>query len=484
MGVGVSNWRLARAVSVEGQLGVVSGTMIDTLFARRLQDGDPGGHMLRACESFPVASIVENVWRRYYRCDRPATEPYKLVPMLGINQSRAALELLLLSNFAEVFLAKEGHDGVVGVNYLEKIQLPHLPSLYGSMLAGVDYVLMGAGIPKYIPGILDDLSQHKDVRMKLDVETPDSQAQEPTWISFNPTDLIPEMKPLKRPRFIAVVSSHTLATMLARKSSGKVDGFVIENHRAGGHNAPPRGPLSSTHNGEPVYGARDEANLAEIKKLGLPFWLAGMCGSHEKLCEALEAGAAGVQVGTPFAFCQESGITEDIKRRTLENVVNGTVAVFTDANASASGYPFKVLNLSGTLSEKSVYENRPRLCDLGYLRSAYTTEDGSIGFRCPGEPEADYVRKGGKLEDTVGRKCLCNALVATVGAEQVRKSGYVEPPIVTAGDFVEHLKEFLDAGKTDYSAKSVVDRILGRQPCTEKEKLLAGPAIQRQRSEA
>ncbi|MDE3217251.1 MAG: nitronate monooxygenase, partial [Gemmatimonadota bacterium] len=41
MGAGVSNWMLARAVSLRGQLGVVSGTVIDTIFVRRLQDGDP-----------------------------------------------------------------------------------------------------------------------------------------------------------------------------------------------------------------------------------------------------------------------------------------------------------------------------------------------------------------------------------------------------------------------------------------------------------
>ncbi|MDG4862734.1 hypothetical protein P8605_31820, partial [Streptomyces sp. T-3] len=43
MGVGVSGWQLARAVSRTGQLGVVSGTALDAVLARRLQLGDPGG---------------------------------------------------------------------------------------------------------------------------------------------------------------------------------------------------------------------------------------------------------------------------------------------------------------------------------------------------------------------------------------------------------------------------------------------------------
>ena len=35
--------------------------------------------------------------------------------------------------------------------------MPHLASIYGAMLAGVGYVLMGAGIPLHIPGVLDAL---------------------------------------------------------------------------------------------------------------------------------------------------------------------------------------------------------------------------------------------------------------------------------------------------------------------------------------
>ena len=36
MGAGVSNWRLAQAVSRLGQLGLVSGTALDQIMARRL----------------------------------------------------------------------------------------------------------------------------------------------------------------------------------------------------------------------------------------------------------------------------------------------------------------------------------------------------------------------------------------------------------------------------------------------------------------
>ncbi len=465
MGVGVSNWRLAKAVSKEKQLGVVSGTMIDTVFARRLQEGDPGGHMWRACRQFPDQEIANRVWKRFYRpVGKQPDEAYLSIPMIGIKPSIAAIELLIVANFAEVFLAKEGHDGLVGINYLEKIQLPHLPSLYGAMLAGVDYVLMGAGIPKAIPGLLDHLSKHWEVSMKLDVQCDKdvTQAGEQTYITFNPTDIISIGKALKRPQFVAIVSSHTLAANIAKKASGRVDGLVIENHKAGGHNAPPRGALSLSANGEPIYGCRDEADLSEIRKLGLPFWLAGTYGSPEKLQEAQLAGATGIQIGTPFAFCNESGISQDIKSRILEKVLHGSIKVFTDPCASASGYPFKVVGLEDSLSEDSVYQDRPRVCDLGYLRSAYTKPDGTIGFRCPGEPVEDYVRKGGKREDTINRKCLCNGLLSTIGLSQTRSSGYVEPPVITAGDCVPELKVFLENDKTSYSAREVINHIFSQ----------------------
>jgi nitronate monooxygenase len=466
MGVGVSNWRLAQAVSKEGQLGVVSGTMLDTVFARRLQDGDEGGHMQRACQHFPVKELVDRVWQRYYReGGKPAEAPYVNVPMIGVQPTLASLELIVLANFAEVYLAKEGHQGKVGINYLEKIQLPTLPSLYGAMLAGVDYVLMGAGIPKAIPSILDGLSEHKEVSLKLNIQSTASSegGNDATYLTFNPRDILLNGKPLKRPDFLAIVSSHTLAANIAKKASGKVNGFVIENHTAGGHNAPPRGTLQLSSEGEPIYTKRDEADLEELKKLGLPFWLAGMYGSAEKLQEALALGAAGVQVGTPFAFCKESGITEEIKLSTLQKVLDQTVTIFTDPCASASGYPFKITNVDNSLSESTVYQARERVCDLGYLRSAYNRNDGSIAFRCPGEAEADYVKKGGLAEDTFNRKCLCNALLSNIGLGQTRSSGYEEPPLVTAGDHIAALSQFLSPGETSYSARSVIDLILGKK---------------------
>src|ERR1035437_9840214 len=152
MGAGVSNWRLAQAVSRIGQLGLVSGTALDQILARRLQDGDSGGHMRRGLDAFPCRPMAERVWRSYFiPGGRGERAPYKSVPSLTKDNSRDLVELCIVSNFVEVYLARQGHQNPVGINYLEKIQSAHLPCIYGAMLGGVGYVVMGAGIPLKIP---------------------------------------------------------------------------------------------------------------------------------------------------------------------------------------------------------------------------------------------------------------------------------------------------------------------------------------------
>jgi NAD(P)H-dependent flavin oxidoreductase YrpB (nitropropane dioxygenase family) len=361
----------------------------------------------------------------------------------------------MLAAFVEVFLAKEGHDAPVGINLLTKIQLLTLPTLYGAMLAGVGYVLMGAGIPREIAGALDLLAGHHAARLRFDVEGLPSDAVE--YLDFDPgAHWESPPAPLARPKFFPIVASNSLATMLARKAIGQVDGFVIEGPTAGGHNAPPRGEPWLNERGEPIYGKRDEVDLAKIRDLGLPFWVAGGAGHPERLVAARKAGAAGVQVGTLFAFCDESGLAEPIKRSVLAHAARGEVDVRTEPRASPTGFPIKVVEWA---ENPAVGATRERVCDLGYLRVAFMAADGKVDYRCPSEPEADYVKKGGKMEDTIGRQCLCNALLSVVGYPQTRANGIVEPPIVTSGDDLATISGFL-RGRTSYTAADVVAYLL------------------------
>jgi nitronate monooxygenase len=462
MGAGVSDWRLANAVSRQGQLGVVSGTALEQIMARRLQDGDLGGNIRRALDRFPFPAMAERIWHScYIPGGKRERESYRLLPKHSLDNPRELQELCIAANFVEVFLAREGHNNPVGINFLEKIQIPHLPSIYGAMLAGVDYVLMGAGIPLKIPGALDQLARHETATYELYVTG--AEPGDDTTMKFTPRDFMEcDLPLLKRPKFLAIIASNTLATTMVKKANGKVDGFVIEGPTAGGHNAPPRGKVQLNDAGEPVYGERDHVDLARIRELGLPFWLAGEYGSAEKVQAALAAGAAGVQVGTAFAFCNESGLHSDFKQELIHKALAGTAKVFTDPLASPTGFPFKVAQLAGTLSDDSVYSARPRICDLGFLREGYRTAEGKVDFRCPAQPASVYVSKGGRLENTVGRKCLCNALVANIGQPQIRKGKHVEPGMITSGDDLRNIPQFLAAGQTRYSAADVIGKLLAQ----------------------
>ena len=455
MGVGVSGWRLARAVSKLGQLGVVSGTALDLVLTRQLQLGDPGGHLRRALDAFPFPNVAGRILERYYIPGGKAEDaPFKTPQMISHQPGRSTRELVVASSFVAVHLAKEGHDGVVGLNLLEKIQTPTLMALYGAMLAGVNVVLMGAGIPRQIPKILDDFAAGNAAEMRLDV----TGATEPVFIRLDPSEF-GEAPRLERPLFLAIVSSPVLAENLRRKASGKVDGFVVEAPTAGGHNAPPRGPMQLTPEGEPIYGERDRIDPAKFAEIGLPFWMAGGYGRIGKLREAQAFGARGIQVGTAFAFCEESGFEPEIKAKILASVKRGDLVIRTDALASPTGFPFKVAQVEGSVSEPAVYQERGRICDLGVLRETYQKPDGGIGFRCSAEPEDQYVAKGGDPADTIGRVCLCNTLCASAGIGQLRDGG-AEPQIITIGDDLEAVRASLLADRDSYTAADVIDRLL------------------------
>ncbi|MCA9914495.1 MAG: nitronate monooxygenase [Anaerolineae bacterium] len=461
MGVAVSSWQLANAVSREGQLGVISGTGIGLILISRLMDGDEGGHVRRALAAFPMQSVAQRILDKYYvEGGREPGTPYKRATLWTTTPTQALNELTVAANFVEVWLAKEGHNNPVGINLLEKVQLPNLSSLYGAMLAGVDYVIMGAGIPMQIPGALDAFAKHQPFSYRLDVHGADQEDDIRVW--FKPEEVFPGITELvgdlKRPMFLPIVSSVVLALALRKRANGEINGFVIEMPTAGGHNAPPRVDALND-DGEPIYGPKDEVDLSKFRKMGLPFWLAGGYGSAEKFQEALAEGAQGIQVGTAFAFCDESGFDLKLRRQVLEAVQNGSVRVRTDPVASPTGFPFKVVQMRGTVAEPTVYEERPRICDVGYLRTIYKREDGKVDFRCPAEPVDAYVRKGGTEEDTYGRVCLCNQLGSAAGFHQLRKGEYEEPAIITSGDDLPNITQFIPEGQDHYSVKDVLTEL-------------------------
>jgi len=456
MGIAVSNWELAKTVSLQGQLGVVSGTAIDNVLARRLQDGDKSGNMRRALAAFPNQEIVKKILDKYFiEGGKSAEASYVMVPKITLEQKRDAQEILIVANFVEVWLAKEGHDGLIGINFLHKIQMTTAASVLGAMLAGVDYIIMGAGIPRELPKLIRQIAKLEVGSVPVDV-IGGSAVQ----TTINPLDFIPAGTKIKRPKFLAIISVDVLGTYLARDEETRPDGFIIEHNSAGGHNAPPRGKWEFDENGEPIYGPKDIADIEKMKKLELPFWLAGTYGSPERVKAALEQGAAGVQVGTLFAISNHSGFSNKTRKQLIDKLKSNTLEVKTDVLASPTSFPIKIAKLEGHTSTSEGFAARPKLCDLGYLREPAISETGRTIYRCPSEPDDQFIKKGGAVEDIDGRKCLCNGLMANIGLPQVRKDGYVEAPIVTLGSDIEGAKVLLNSHPDGYGADDAVKWLL------------------------
>jgi nitronate monooxygenase len=456
MGIAISGWPLARAVSSAGQLGVVSGTAIDNVFVRRLQDFGIDDELQTALDAFPDQTVVDDIVNKYGSVRRTGSKPYRSLPALTDRSTGRSIDAIVLASFIEVTLAKMGHRGRVGINLLTKVQLPTAPALCGAILAGVDYVLMGAGVPTHIPGVLEQLSLGQPVDMPLSVAGAPSGSPASS-LHFDPTPYLGSQA-LRRPRFVGIVSSHVLAAALAKRSNGPVDGFVVERPTAGGHNAPPRGTFGVDEEGNPEYGERDVVDFEALSSLGTPFWIGGGVSSAADVRDAFALGASGVQVGTLFAYCDESGMDPDLRRRVLHELKTGSVSVKTSLRASSTGYPFKVASVSATISDSGVYAERTRKCDLGYLREAYLKPDGSTGYRCAAEPVDAFIRKGGSIEVTEGTTCLCNGLMSTCGLGQYRADGHREPPIVTSGDDINDIRQLL-VGRESYSASDVIEHL-------------------------
>jgi NAD(P)H-dependent flavin oxidoreductase YrpB (nitropropane dioxygenase family) len=463
MGVAVSGWELARAVCRTGQLGVVSGTALDVVCARRLQSGDPGGHVRRALAAFPDPAMARRILKQYYvHGGKPADEPFRAVPRFTVTPSVALQELTVVATFCEVWLAKQEHTGPVGINFLRKIELPLPFGLLGAMLAGVDYVLIGAGNPAEIPGVIADLAHGRDVDFGIRAQGMRSD-DPPVSVRCSPRELLGALgAALPTPRFLAIVASNDLAAGLAADPRTRPFGFVVEGPSAGGHNAPPRGPRRVDDLGQPVYDDRDTLDLDALAAVGLPFWLAGSYGTPDGLVRALRAGAVGVQVGTAFAYSQESGLADSLKRQVLAEVRAGTLDVRSDWRASPTGFPFRVIQLDGTVSDPDVAAGRTAVCDLGALRVPYRKASGDIDYRCPAEPLAMYTRKGGRPANAEGRRCLCNALLAAADLPQRRPDGSTEPAIVTSGDDFRAVAALADRAPDGgpYPASSVVEHLL------------------------
>jgi len=457
MGVNISDWYLARTVSLCGELGTVSGVALERIVPRILQKGDQGGHIRRALSHFPFPSIAEKVINTFYvENGIQKGTPYKAVPVFTISPASLLISLTVCANYAFVWLAKENNPNPISINYLEKVAMPHVYAITGAMLAGIDFVTMGAGIPLQIPKLLEDITEGREVSYRLPVIGKNITSH---TMTFDPEKFFGGPLPqMKKPGFIPIIASNLLANIFMKKlPAGSVHGFVVEEWTAGGHNAPPRKPiLNEKGEQEPIYGEKDMVDYPAITPLGVPFWIGGSYASPEKLKWALSVGATGIQAGSIFALSDDSHMNNEIRRKIRKLGFEGKLIVKTDMRISPTGFPFKVVDLDGTIAKPEIYEARTRICDQSELVSLYERPDGGIGYRCSAEPENQFVRKGGDLKDTVGRGCLCNGLITTAGFGDEK-----EPPVVTLGDDVSFLPFLMKNAEDSYSAAQAIRYLLG-----------------------
>lgn len=496
MGVYVSNWRLAKAVAMEMPgitAGTVSGTGLDWVYVRLLQLGDPGGHVHRALTAFDekfATEIGKKILTRYFveggkaptsRFKNPpqqivrAMDGSDIIPLpsqpatsVELAVDNDIIELLIATGFAEVWLAKEGHHGHIFINFLKKVELPLVYTMYGAMLADVDGVIVGAGNPDGLPAICSRLVNHE--RVNIDISVLYRESGEDFYVSLDPKQIAAgkfALNPLHRPALLAIASLEGLVQMLAQSPSEAPDGFIIEHHTAGGHNAGPQGPIRLDELGQPIYSELDEPDLSVIRQIGLPFWLAGGYASRERIQQALAAGATGVQAGSVFALAEESGMKPSYRTAILNEIKKGAgdTELVKTTLFSPTGFPFKVVQLEGTLADDMVYAARSRVCDIGLLQQRGLSKPDADGKRqlfqrCAAAPIEGFVKKRGLPHNTESRRCLCNGLLSTVGLAQGTNLKE-EPAIVTLGNHLDSIRRLSHQGQYPYWVCDVVQDLLG-----------------------
>jgi NAD(P)H-dependent flavin oxidoreductase YrpB (nitropropane dioxygenase family) len=423
MGVHISSARLANATARLGALGVVSSAGLRHTVIEEVRSGD--ADVIATARTFPFPNYVEELL-----AFAPGGAKHRHEAPLDVPGAKADYprRLSTIAAYVEVLRAKAGHNGKVGINVMWKCALTVLPSIYGAMLAGVDALLCGAGVPMEVPDIVAKLRAGEDLSY-----TPLTGGTSHVHLKIaqdNPAPLLSKFAP---PKLLPILSNFAFPKRLLdtwEKNYGATPfAFVLENHAAGGHNAPPRNKSEFTQQDDL------ESYFDKVVALGVPVYVAGDCrngGTRDDYEYWLSRGAYGLQVGSRFALCTDSGMRAELREKIIASNRDGQTRIETSPRFSPTGYPLKFADLEGTLADPEIANSRRRICNRGYLLQSHFTqnEDGTQTetYLCPAMPAGQYTRAGGDEADLDGRICLCNALFSTAGFYTDK-----EPPLVTLG---------------------------------------------------
>ena len=458
MGAYISSAHLANCTSRLGALGVVSGVGLRQIVITQIRQGDTDA--LEIASTFPIRSYFDELLRFVpggEKADRAIP-----IDVTDPEKSRIPRQLSAICAYIEVMRARRGHNGLVGINVMWKLAVTALPTIYGAMLAGVDALLCGAGVPMELPDILAKLRAGENLEYRPLTGTGTNAALEVE--ADGVADLLSAQS---EPWMMPILSNFAFCTRLLdtwkTKYNTEPAAFILENHTAGGHNAPPRNHESFSE-ADDLTGYFDK-----VMKLGWPVYVAGAFpegGTAADLKFWQERGAAGIQVGSRFALCSDSGMRPDLRDRVIAANRDGSLAVGTDMRMSPTGYPMKFAALAGTLSDPEVKATQRHVCNLGYLvkSSVQILPDGKERetYVCPAMPADQFQKQGGgDGSEQEGKICLCNALLATAGFNSPE-----EPALVTLGESGRQVTQLL-------TARQVVEDILGPEQTAANEAVLA-----------
>lgn len=306
MGVHISSAQLANVTARLGALGVVSSVGLRTIVAEQVRAGDVD--VIRLAQTFPIKQYVEELME----FAKGGQRHNRMVPMDDLDPAKSELpkRLSTIASYIEVMRAKQGHYGKIGINVMWKCALTALPSIYGAMIAGVDALLCGAGVPMELPDVVSKIREGCNLSYHPLTGTSTSAK-----LNIEQDQLAGFLQKLHLPHMMPILSNFAFPKRIMdiweREHNGaRPFAFVLENHTAGGHNAPPRNKVE--------FSEQDdiERYFDKVHGLGVPIYVAGAFptgGSREDFLYWTERGAYGIQVGSRFALCDESGMRPDLK---------------------------------------------------------------------------------------------------------------------------------------------------------------------------
>lgn len=454
MGIHVSSANLANHTARLGALGVVSGAALRHVIVEDIRGGD--AEAIELARTFPVPHYIGELLAFAPGGARHTHAVPVDTPELG--RGGLPRRLSVIAAYIEVLRARRGHRGRVGINVMWKATLTVLPTIYGAMLAGADALLCGAGVPMELPDIVRRIRAGEDLEY-----LPLTGTGTNVRLEISGDGTAPLLGATPAPHLIPILSNYAFSRRIVDSWAKKYDGarpfaFILENHAAGGHNAPPRNKAG--------FSGEDDVDsyFDKVKALGVPIYVAGAFahgGTSRDLEAWIERGAYGIQVGSRFALCTDSGLRADLRERIIAANATSTLHVETREGMSPTGYPLKVVPLPGTIADPAVYAARERICNRLYLAQSHfePAADGTVveTYVCPAMPVKQYERLGGDPADTVGRVCLCNGLLSAAGYY-----ADIEPPLLTLGVSGEQVSRPL-------SARQVTEDILGLEFVAARE---------------